>query len=147
MPTASGGGAGLKAGEFSIADLRKPLRGCAITATPLPDSTAAMRLVMLSCFLDDLRRTIQWRKQACNPCLVLWIVRKGESNKMLFGDLLQPDFARASRQRMRRMQGHGKRPDACNSSKTNPAKNLRRHLHDKGHVELSIFQSTQHLLR
>ena len=39
-------------------------------------------------FLDDLRRTIQWRKQACNPSLMLWIV-----------------FTR-SRQRVRRMQNH-----------------------------------------
>ena len=32
-------------------------------------------------FLDNLRRTIQWRKQVCDPCLMLWIVRKGESNE------------------------------------------------------------------
>src|SRR5256885_8778277 len=55
--------------------------------------------------LDNLRRTIQWRKQVCDPCLMLWIVRKGESNETLFGDLFQSDSARA-RERMRRMSGN-----------------------------------------
>src|SRR2546430_7887307 len=41
-----------------------------------------------SVFLDNLRQTIQWRKQVCDPCLMLWIVRKGKSNETLFGDLL-----------------------------------------------------------
>ena len=31
-------------------------------------------------FLDDLRRAVQWRKQAGNPCLMLWIVRKREGD-------------------------------------------------------------------
>src|SRR5882724_2454079 len=48
IPTASGGGAGCS-GRIFNRGLAKPLSGCAITATPLPDSTAAMRLVMLSC--------------------------------------------------------------------------------------------------
>ena len=56
-------------------------------------------------FLDNLRRTIQWRKQVCDPSLMLWIVRKGESNETLFGDLFQPGSMRA-RERMRRMSGH-----------------------------------------
>src|SRR2546430_15868931 len=58
-----------------------------------------------SVFLDNLRQTIQWRKQVCDPCLMLWIVRKGKSNETLFGDLFQPDSMRA-RERMRRMSGH-----------------------------------------
>ena len=36
---------------------------------------------------------------------MLWIVRKGESDETLFGDLLQPDSMR-TRERMRRMSGH-----------------------------------------
>src|SRR5579859_3394652 len=48
MPTTRGGGAGFNGRIFSRG-LPRPLSGCAITATPLPDSTAAMRLVMLSC--------------------------------------------------------------------------------------------------
>ena len=56
-------------------------------------------------FLDNLRRTIQWRKQVCDPCLMLWIVRKGESDETLFGDLFQPDSMRA-RERVRGMSGH-----------------------------------------
>src|SRR5437879_12744312 len=53
-------------------------------------------------FLDNLRRTIQWRKQLCDPCLMLWIVRKSESNETLFGDLFQPGSMHA-RKRMHRM--------------------------------------------
>jgi hypothetical protein len=48
MPTPSGGGAGCK-GRIFNRGLPRPLSGCAITATPLPDSIAAKRLVMLSC--------------------------------------------------------------------------------------------------
>ena len=48
MPTPSGGGAGRNGRTFNR-ELARPLGNCAITATPLPDSTAAMRLVMLSC--------------------------------------------------------------------------------------------------
>ena len=56
-------------------------------------------------FLDNLRRTIQWRKQVCDPCLMLWIIRKGESNETLFGDIFQPGPMR-SREWMRWMHGH-----------------------------------------
>ena len=48
MPTPSGGGAGCN-GRIFNRELARPLGNCAITATPLPDSTAAMRLVKLSC--------------------------------------------------------------------------------------------------
>ena len=56
-------------------------------------------------FFDDLRRAVQRRKQVCNPCVMLRIVRTREGNKTLFGDLLQPDST-SSRQWMRRMHGH-----------------------------------------
>src|SRR5580704_12517750 len=48
MPTPSGGGAGCNGRTFNR-ELARPWGNCAITATPRPDSTAAMRLVMLSC--------------------------------------------------------------------------------------------------
>src|SRR5438309_10799678 len=53
-------------------------------------------------FFNDLRRAVQRCKQVGNPSLMLWIVRKGESNETLFGDLFQSDSAR-SRQWVRRM--------------------------------------------
>ena len=53
-------------------------------------------------FFDDLRRALQRCKQIGNPSLMFWIVRPGESNETLLGDLLQSDSAR-SRQRVRRM--------------------------------------------
>ena len=56
-------------------------------------------------FLNNLRRTVQWRKQIGNPCLMFRIVHAGKGNKTLSGDLFQPDSARP-RQWMRRMQGH-----------------------------------------
>jgi len=43
MPTPSGGGGGCNGRTFNR-ELARPLGNCAITAMPLPDSTAAIRL-------------------------------------------------------------------------------------------------------
>src|SRR6185295_3933370 len=53
-------------------------------------------------FFDDLRRTIQWREQVCNPSLMFWIIGTGEGNETLFGDLFQPRSL-PSREGMRRI--------------------------------------------
>jgi len=120
MPTPSGGGAGCNGRTFNRG-LAGPWSNCAITETPLPDSTAAMRLVILSYSSTICGGRFQWRKQTCNPSVVFRVVRKREGDKTFFGDLFQPDSTR-SRQWMRRMHSPRKRADAVTSSKTNPVK-------------------------
>src|SRR5256885_6121545 len=96
-------------------------------------------------FLDNLRRTIQWRKQVCDPCLMLWIVRKGESNETLFGDLFQSDSAR-SRQWVRRMHCDANQM-ALQFLENQSFQSLWRHLHQQGRMELSFTEFAQHFLR
>ena len=76
---------------------------------------------------------------------MLWIVRTREGNKTLFGDLFQPDST-FSRQWMRRIHGHTNWL-TLQFLENQFRQSFWRHLHQQGHVELSIFQSAQHCLR
>ena len=96
-------------------------------------------------FFDDLRRAVQRRKQLCNPCVMLWIVRPREGNETLFGDLFQPNST-FSRQWMRRIHGHTNWL-TLQFLENQSRQSFRRHLHQQGHVELSLTQSAQHFLR
>src|SRR6266705_742332 len=96
-------------------------------------------------FFDDLRRAVQWRKQVCNPCVMLWKVRTREGNKTLFGDLFQPD-SMFSRQWMRRIQGHINWL-TLQFLESQSRQSFWRHLRQQGYVELSIPYSAQHFLR
>src|SRR5207247_6290205 len=96
-------------------------------------------------FFNDLRRAVQRCKQVCDPCLMLWIVRKGESNETLFGDLFQSDSAR-SRQWVRRMHCDANQM-ALQFLENQSFQSLWRHLHQQGRMELSVTESAQHFLR
>jgi hypothetical protein len=96
-------------------------------------------------FFDDLRRTIQWREQVCNPSLMFWIIGTGEGNETLFGDLFQPRSL-PSREGMRRISGHANLM-TLQFLESQSRQSLSRHLDQQRHLELSIAQSAQHFLR
>ena len=96
-------------------------------------------------FLHDLRRPAQWREQIRQPRVMFGVIRESKGDQTLPGDLFQTDFSRAG-QWVGRMDRHtnGVTPQFL-ENKFSP--NLGRHLNQQGHMDFSVAQPAQHLLR